>query len=198
MKAQKNSSESTLEPTVSFWKSWPALVGLSAVFLFEMLDNSILNIALPTIGRELSASTTQLQWITSSYALVFGGLMLLFGTLADKFGPRKMMLTGLSFLAVASFLTLFLFCENPNELIAVRVLIGVAAAMTTPLSMALAFKLFDEDNLRIRAISIITTVGLVGLAIGPVIGGFVISIRTLAGLIGGKRSCRSTCYSWYS
>ena len=182
MKAHKNGLEaSTLETTVSFWRSWPALVGLSAVFLFEMLDNSILNIALPTIGRELSASTTQLQWITSSYALVFGGLMLLFGALADKFGPRKMMLTGLTLLAFASLLTLFV--QTPNQLIAVRVLIGIAAAMTTPLSMTLAFKLFEEDSLRIRAISIITTVGLVGLAIGPVVGGFVLAIAPWQALL---------------
>ena len=71
-----------------------ALVGLSAVFLFEMLDNSILNVALPTIGRELNASTTALQWVTGSYAVVFGGLMLLFSAIADKFGRRRVMLIG--------------------------------------------------------------------------------------------------------
>ena len=59
-----------------------ALAGLSAVFLFEMLDNSILNVALPAIGRELDASTTALQWVTGAYAVVFGGLMLLFSAIA--------------------------------------------------------------------------------------------------------------------
>jgi len=68
-----------------------ALAGLSAVFLLEMLDNSILNVALPTIGRDLHASTTALQWVTSAYAVVFGGLMLVFGAIADRFGRRRIM-----------------------------------------------------------------------------------------------------------
>jgi MFS family permease len=159
---------------VSFKAAWPALAGLSAVFLFEMLDNSILNVALPTIGRDLHASATSLQWITGAYALVFGGLMLAFGGLADKFGHRKIMLIGLALLALASFMTVFV--RSSGELIAVRMLMGIAAAMTTPGSMALTFRLFDEDSLRVRAISLISTVGLVGLAIGPPVGGFLLAI----------------------
>ena len=65
-----------------------ALAGLSAVFLFEMLDNSILNVALPTIGHSLRASTVALQWVTGAYAVVFGGLMLAFGAIADRLGRR--------------------------------------------------------------------------------------------------------------
>ena len=151
-----------------------ALAGLSAVFLFEMLDNSILNVALPTIGRELHASTTALQWVTGAYAVVFGGLMLLFGALADRFGRRRIMLIGLVLLGIASLATAFVF--TMEQLIAVRVAMGVAAAMTTPGTMSLAFRLFDEDGLRLRAINLISTVGLVGLAIGPTAGGFVLAI----------------------
>ncbi len=151
-----------------------ALTGLSAVFLFEMLDNSILNVALPTIGRELHASTTALQWVTGSYAVVFGGLMLAFGAIADRFGRRRVMLIGLILLAVASLATAFV--TTADQLIAVRSMMGVAAAMTTPGSIALAFRLFDLDTLRVRAMSLITTVGLVGLAIGPTLGGFVLAI----------------------
>ncbi|TDD57719.1 MFS transporter [Kribbella antibiotica] len=150
-----------------------ALAGLSAVFLFEMLDNSILNVALPTIGRELNASTTQLQWVTGAYGVVFGGLMLVFGALADRSGRRRMMLIGLVLLAVASLATAFV--TTTEQLIAVRVAMGIAAAMTTPGSMALAFRLFSEDSLRARAFNLISTVGLVGLAIGPTAGGFVLS-----------------------
>lgn len=152
---------------------WPALAGLSAVFLFEMLDNSILNVALPTIGRELNASVSLLQWITSAYAIVFGGLMLGFGVMADRFGRRRMMLIGLVLLAIACLSTIFV--QTAGELIAVRVVMGIAAAMTTPGTIALAFRLFEEDKLRIRAISLITTVGLVGLATGPMVGGFLLS-----------------------
>ncbi|WP_405010087.1 MFS transporter [Kitasatospora sp. NBC_01539] len=151
-----------------------ALAGLSAVFLFEMLDNSILNVALPTIGRELHASTTELQWATGAYAVVFGGLMLAFGAVADRFGRRRIMLVGLVLLGAASLATALV--STAEQLIAVRVALGVAAAMTTPGSMALAFRLFDEDGLRVRATTLITTVGLVGLAIGPTVGGFVLVV----------------------
>jgi MFS family permease len=154
--------------------AWIALAGLSAVFLFEMLDNSILNVALPTIGRELHAGTTGLQWVTGSYAVVFGGLMLLFGAVADRFGRRRVMLVGLLLLAVASLGTLFV--TSIGGLIAVRVAMGVAAAMTTPGSMALAFRLFGDDGIRVRAINLISTVGLVGLAVGPTAGGLLLAV----------------------
>src|SRR4051812_10834501 len=155
-------------------EAWVALAGLSAVFLFEMLDNSILNVALPTIGRELHASTTALQWVTGAYAVVFGGLMLAFGAVADRFGRRRIMLIGLALLGVASLATAFV--TTAEQLIAVRVAMGVAAAMTTPGSMALAFRLFADDGLRVRATTLISTVGLVGLAIGPTVGGFVLAV----------------------
>lgn len=177
------SSKQSTVPTRSFnqgrrpaslREAWIALAGLSAVFLFEMLDNSILNVALPTIGRELHASTTALQWVTGAYSVVFGGLMLAFGALADRFGRRRTMLAGLVLLGLASLATAFV--ATPEELIAVRVAMGVAAAMTTPGSMALAFRLFADDDLRVRAITLISTVGLVGLAIGPTAGGLVLAI----------------------
>ncbi|CAL9630372.1 MFS transporter [Streptomyces sp. enrichment culture] len=158
----------------SLREAWIALAGLSAVFLFEMLDNSILNVALPTIGRDLHASTTALQWVTGAYAVVFGGLMLAFGAIADRFGRRRVMLIGLVLLGTASLATAFV--SSAEQLIAVRATMGVAAAMTTPGSMALAFRLFDDEGLRVRAITLISTVGLVGLAIGPTAGGFVLAI----------------------
>ncbi|WP_309857979.1 MFS transporter [Leifsonia sp. 1010] len=151
-----------------------ALAGLSAVFLFEMLDNSILNVALPTIGRELHASTAGLQWVTGAYAVVFGGSMLAFGAIADRYGRRRVMLIGLVLLGLASLATAFV--STTEELIAVRVGMGIAAAMTTPGSMALAFRLFAADDLRVKAMTVISTVGLVGLAIGPTAGGFVLAV----------------------
>ncbi|MEV4513837.1 MFS transporter [Dactylosporangium sp. NPDC049525] len=154
--------------------AWVALAGLSAVFLFEMLDNSILNVALPTIGRDLHASTVELQWVTGAYAVVFGGLMLVFGAMADRFGRRRVMLAGLALLGIASLATAFV--TTAEQLIAVRAVMGVAAAMTTPGSLSLAFRLFEDDGLRVRATTLISTVGLVGLAIGPTAGGFVLAI----------------------
>jgi MFS family permease len=158
----------------SLREAWVALAGLSAVFLFEMLDNSILNVALPTIGRDLHASTVSLEWVTGVYAVVFGGLMLAFGAVADRFGRRRIMLIGLVLLAAASLATAFV--TTSEELIAVRAVMGMAAAMTTPGSIALAFRLFEGDILRVRAMTLISTVGLVGLAIGPTAGGFVLAI----------------------
>ena len=158
----------------SLWDARVALAGLSAVFLFEMLDNSLLNVALPTIGRELHASTTALQWVTGAYAVVFGGLMLAFGAIADRFGRRRIMLVGLVLLGAASLATALV--STAGQLIAVRAAMGIAAAMTTPGSMALAFRLFKEDGLRVRAMTFISTVGLVGLAIGPPAGGFLLAI----------------------
>jgi MFS family permease len=154
--------------------AWVALAGLSAVFLFEMLDNSILNVALPTIGRDLHASTIALQWVTGAYAVVFGGLMLVFGAIADRFGRRRIMLIGLVLLGAASLATALV--TTAPQLILVRAVMGVAAAMTTPGSAALAFRLFSDDNLRVRAMTLISTVGLVGLAIGPTAGGFVLAV----------------------
>ncbi len=154
--------------------AWLALAGLSAVFLFEMLDNSVLNVALPTIGRELDASTTALQWITGSYAIVFGGLMIALSAAADRIGRRRVMLAGLALLAVASLATAFV--GSVEQLIAVRAVMGVAAAMTTPGSLSLAFRLFDDDLLRVRAMTLISTVGLVGLAVGPTAGGLALAV----------------------
>ncbi|GAA2907851.1 MFS transporter [Actinoplanes cyaneus] len=154
--------------------AWVALAGLSAVFLFEMLDNSILNVALPTIGRDLHASTVALQWVTGAYSVVFGGLMLVFGAIADRYGRRRIMLAGLTLLALAGLATAFV--TTAGQLIAVRALMGVAAAMTTPGSAALAFRLFDDDGLRVRAMTFISTIGLVGLAVGPTTGGLVLAI----------------------
>ncbi len=165
----------------SLREAWPALAGLSAVFLFEMLDNSILNVALPTIGRDLHSSTAALQWVGGAYAVVFGGLMLAFGAVADRVGRRRVMLAGLVLLAAASLATALV--TTVEQLIAVRAAMGVAAAMTTPGSLALAFRLFADDGLRVRAITAISTVGLVGLAVGPTAGGFVLAVAPWQALL---------------
>ncbi|KAA9395142.1 MFS transporter [Kocuria coralli] len=146
-----------------------------------MLDNSILNVALPTIGRELQASATALQWVTGVYSVVFGGLMLALSAVADRFGRRNVMLLGLVLLGLTSLATAFV--TTAGQLIAVRAAMGVAAAMTTPGSLALAFRLFADDRLRVRAMPVISTVGLVGLAVGPIAGGFVLAVAPWQSLL---------------
>jgi MFS family permease len=162
-------------------EAWVALVGLSAVFLVEMLDNSILNVALPTIGRELHASAAALQLVTNSYAVVLGGLMLTLSAFADRVGRRRVMLIGLVLLGTASLAAGAV--TTIWQLIAVRAVMGVAAAMTTPGSLALAFRLFDDDEQRVRATTVISTVGLVGLALGPTVGGFVLAFAPWQALL---------------
>lgn len=115
--------------------------------------------------------------------------MLLFGAIADRFGRRRVMLIGLVLLALASTATAFV--TTAEQLIAVRAAMGVAAAMTTPGSMALAFRLFDEESLRVRAITLISTVGLVGLAIGPTVGGPRAGHSSVAGLVAHRSTDRS-------
>src|SRR6185312_16020219 len=127
------------------------------------------------------ASTIALQWVTGAYAVAFGGLLLVFGALADRFGRRRIMLVGLVLLAIASLATAFV--TTAEQLIAVRVTMGIAAAMTTPGSMALAFRLFESDGLRVRAITLMSTVGLVGLAVGPPLGGLVLAIAPWQALL---------------
>lgn len=168
-------------PPQSLGDAWMALTGLSAVFLFEMLDNSILNVALPTIGRDVHASTAGLQWVTSSYAVLYGGMMMAFGALADRIGRRKIMLFGLLLLGATCLATPLV--RTLPQLIVLRSAMGIAASMTTPGSLALAFRLFDEDRLRVRATTLISTVGLVGLAIGPTVGGFVLAIAPWQSLL---------------
>lgn len=174
------SSSKAVSPQ-SLRQAWLALAGLAAVFLFEMVDNSILTVALPTIGRSLHASTLELGWINGVYPVVFAGLMLLFGSLADRFGRKRLMLIGLTLLAVVSASTALV--TTPYELILVRGLMGVAAAMTTPLSLALTFRLFENDSLRLRAMSLVSTVGLIGLAVGPTVGGLLLTIAPWQGLL---------------
>lgn len=168
-------------PRISLRGSWLPIAGLSAVFLIEMLDNSILNVALPTIGRELHASDTALEWITLSYTVVFGSLMIALGALADSFGRRRMMLVGLVVLGAASLSVLAV--TEVWQLLAVRAVTGIAAAMTAPGTMALAFRLFDDDGLRVRALNVISTVGLVGMAVGPIAGGFLLAVAPWPALL---------------
>jgi MFS family permease len=174
-------NRSTLNHPQSLKEGWLALTGLSVVFLFEMLDNSVLTVALPTIGKELNASVSSLGLATTAYSVVFGSLMLLFGSLADKIGPKRLMLSGLALLGVTSLSIMAV--SNIYELIAVRALMGVAAAMTTPLTLSLTFKLFSTESLQLRAMSLISTVGLVGLSIGPTLGGAILTVASWKFLI---------------
>lgn len=151
----------------------PAVVALCLTMLVEMVDNSVLNVALPTIGRDLHAGPTDLQWIVGAYSLTFGGLLMVGGTLGDRLGRKRALLWGLVGFAVAGALVLFV--HTTTQLIAIRALSGAFAALVTPGTMSLTFRLFEDAKLRAKAIGVIVTVGMAGFALGPVVAGIVIT-----------------------
>lgn len=165
----------TLKPSAapaSLRAAAPALLALCLTMLVEMVDNSILSVALPTIGRDLAVGPTGLQWIVGAYSLTFGGLLLIGGTLGDKLGRRRMLLWGLAGFGASSLLVLA--AHSAWQLVAVRALCGVFAALIAPGTMSLVFRLFDDPVLRRRAIGLIVSVAMIGVAIGPAVGGLAV------------------------
>jgi MFS family permease len=134
-----------------------------------MVDNTLLSIALPTIGRDLGSGTTALQWVTGAYSLTFGGLLLTAGSMADRLGRRRVLLIGL---AVFGSLSLFVVAvSTAGELIALRAALGIAAAAMAPITNSLVFRLFDDTALRMRAVTVMMVVGMSGFVLGPLLGG---------------------------
>jgi EmrB/QacA subfamily drug resistance transporter len=149
--------------------AWIPLAALCLAFFVEMVDNTLLSIALPTIGRDLGAGTTELQWVTGAYALTFGGLLLTAGSVADRLGRRRVLLAGLSLFGLLSLGVVFV--TTSGELIALRAALGVAAAAMAPITNSLVFRLFDDKALRMRAITVMIVVGMSGFILGPLLGG---------------------------
>src|SRR6476646_2237390 len=98
--------------------AWIPMFALCLAFFVEMVDNTLLTIALPTIGRDLGAGTTSLQWVTGAYSLTFGGLLLTAGSVADRLGRRRVLLWGLAVFGLMSLSVVFI--STPGELIALR------------------------------------------------------------------------------
>ncbi|WP_028660569.1 MFS transporter [Nocardioides insulae] len=153
--------------------AWLPLLALCLAFFVEMVDNTLLSIALPTIGRDLGSSTTALQWVTGAYSLTFGGLLLTAGSVADRFGRKRVLLTGLAAFGAISLCVVAV--STTAELIALRAALGLAAAAMAPVTMSLIFRLFDDEKLRMRAISMVMVVGLSGFVLGPLLAGSVLA-----------------------
>lgn len=150
----------------------PALLALCLAMLVEMVDNTVLNVALPTIGRDLRVGATGLQWIVGAYSLTFGGLLMIGGTLGDRLGRRRVLMWGLAGFGASSLLVLA--ARTEWQVIAVRALCGAFAALMAPGTMSLVFRLFDDATLRGRAIGLIVSVAMIGVALGPALGGLAI------------------------
>ena len=144
---------------------------LLAAFLVN-LDTTLVNVALPALVRELHATTTQLQWVVDSYNLVFAALLLTFGSLSDRFGRKGMLLAGLAVVGGASLAGGF--TTDPAQLIAARSVMGLGAAMTFPATLSVLSNVFTGRGERARAIGLWGAVGGAAIAMGPIVGGWLL------------------------
>jgi EmrB/QacA subfamily drug resistance transporter len=136
------------------------------------LDTTIVNVALPTLVRELHASDSQLQWVVDAYNLLFAASVLAAGSLSDRFGRKGMLLAGLAVFGLASIgsgLT-----SSPGQLIVARCVMGIGAAMVFPATLSLLTNVFTERGERARAIGLWGAITGAAIALGPIVGGWLL------------------------
>ncbi|MCA2214382.1 MFS transporter [Jidongwangia harbinensis] len=152
-------------------RRWLILGVLCLSLLVVVIDNMVLNIAIPSLIRDLGASAAEIQWIIDSYILVFAGLLLTAGSLSDRHGRRRGLVFGLVLFGGASVLATL--CQTPGQLIAVRGLMGVGAAFLMPGTLSILTTVFDESE-RKKAIAIWSSVLMLGALGGPTVGGLLL------------------------
>src|SRR5215217_2822284 len=152
-------------------RRWKTLAVLALSLLIIGLDNTVLNVALPTLQTHFEASGSTLQWIVDSYLLAFAGVLLTMGTLGDRFGRKRALQSGLLLFGAASILAAF--AQNAGQLVALRAVMGLGGAMIMPATLSVIIDIFPREE-RGKAIGIWSAIAGVGIGLGPFVGGLLL------------------------
>jgi EmrB/QacA subfamily drug resistance transporter len=153
-------------------RRWVILGVLCVSLLIIVIDNTILNVAIPSLIRDLDASNSQIQWIIDSYVIVFAGLLLTTGSMSDRFGRKGALQAGLVLFAIGSIASAS--AETANQLIFTRAFMGIGGALIMPSTLSILTNVFRDPRERGRAIAIWAGFSGVAVAVGPMTGGFLL------------------------
>lgn len=160
------------EATKGYSKRWIALLFLGLSLLIIALDNTVLNVALPSITEDLGASVSQQQWIVNAYVLVFAALLLTMGALGDRIGRKKALQTGLVIFGLCSLLAAL--SPTTGTLIGARALLGIGAAIIMPATLSILTATFRDPKERAQAIALWAGTFALGVGTGPVLAGYLL------------------------